>query len=267
LLMLFTLLLCRGGCDALDVRPMRHLGRSHPRIAASGSSASASRVGCAHHPSVAQDVPTTTWEAILRARTRRLCGGSSHHRLRMCHADTREPHPLSGHRTIPEFMCKDGVCILQALTNVQAAQLFCRGDECEIPPPTIQVTTQKWGWVASGDRSTHRGVCTYWNAAKGYGFIAIVHSSAREAVEQFGQQPPSVFVHQSDVAERHLDGSRRLNVGDTLEFELARHVHSDRRKAVRVTALAPQVGRRRNDLDALISQLLTDNGSSGAYAP
>jgi len=263
-----TLLLCGGSCDALDIKPA-HSSHSLPRAASPvASGGSAPGVGGAPPPSVLP-APTATWEAIQRTRTRRMCGGASH-RLRMCHTAVHEPYPSSTRRTIPDLMCKDGVCILQGVTAEEAAALLCHGEECAMPPPAVRITRQTQHamrrWVDSDDQSTHRGVCTYWNASRGYGFIATVHASAREAAEHC-ERPPSIFVHCSDVTERQLDGSRRLNVGDTLEFELARHVHSDKLKAVRVTALSQWVSRWRYDLDALTDQLLSDTGSSETYAP
>lgn len=98
------------------------------------------------------------------------------------------------------------------------------------------------------------GVCTYWDDRRGFGFIEVDASTAddSQALEHYRRDAEgNVFVHYSDI--KHMRGHRSLYVGETLEFQLARHEHSGKYKAMDVTS-APLIDCD-DDLDAFLDEL------------
>ena len=136
--------------------------------------------------------------------------------------------PCMTTRPQPRLECKDGVCILM---DEEAAE----------------------GAWSQAEGVKRRGVCTYWNQRRGYGFVAVVHASASEAASATQQAPSDVFVHNSDL---HMEGFRRLYIGEEVEFELARHEATDKVKAAQVHKVAPE---RIDDeeLDSLLEKCMS----------
>ena len=97
------------------------------------------------------------------------------------------------------------------------------------------------------------GVCTYWDDRRGFGFIEIDAATAEhsQALEHYRRHAEgNLFVHYSDI--KHIRGHRSLYVGEALEFQLARHKHSRKYKAMNVRSVPLIEG---DDLEALVNEL------------
>ena len=88
-----------------------------------------------------------------------------------------------------------------------------------------------------------RGRCTYWNDKRGFGFIQIANG-------QGSTKADDIFVHYTDIT--HRPSYRSLYVGEVLEFQLARHEESGKRKAMHVAGVEKQLDAVDNLLDELM---------------
>lgn len=107
-------------------------------------------------------------------------------------------------------------------------------------------------WAPTDDEC-QRGVCTTWNAQRGYGFLTVVQPSDSESAHSMDDFQLTahrrVFVHNSDII---MDGFRRLNVGQEVEFKLTHDPASGRTKATEVV-LANDVSGELDDLLAIVT--------------
>ena len=80
-----------------------------------------------------------------------------------------------------------------------------------------------------------RGVCRHWNDERGYGFISVEEELSTTGAGLAARRPAQrrdLFVHYSDIAK---DGYRSLDVGELLEFEVARNDQTGKTKATQVS--------------------------------
>lgn len=127
-------------------------------------------------------------------------------------------------RRAPQMKCVNGVCLLVDDNSVDA---------------------NAW---APADGVVRRGVCSFWNEKKGYGFVTsanCVHESS------------SIFVHYSDLM--NMGGFRSLHLGDEVEFKLARDPTSGKTKAIDVSRVEqPPISEE--ELDDLLAFVLEPPG-------
>ena len=148
----------------------------------------------------------------------------------------------------------DGVCLLPpAMTADEIEAIFCKDGVCVLPPPMLRTRTTARDWTPVDKAGRRSGVCTYWDAKRGYGFIAIVHADASAAASQGEAAVQELFVHRSDVQQLDIPYSHRaLRVGEELEFGTARNRLDGRLKATDVTAAPEPEG---EDPDAIYEKL------------
>ena len=151
----------------------------------------------------------------------------------------------------------DGVWLLPpSMTAEEIEAIFCVDGVCELPPPELKVRPTARDWQPLDDSHRFSGVCTHWNAERGYGFIAVVHADANAAMRQYercGVVAKDLFVHRSDV----LSGDRSLRVGERLEYKIRQHRVNGKLKASEVRRTAELSS---EDFDAIIEDLFGNDG-------
>ena len=134
-----------------------------------------------------------------------------------------------------------------SMTADEIEAKFCKDGVCVLPPPWLRTRPTERDWKPVDD-ARRSGVCTHWDARRGFGFIT-------PSPMAISDERIRVFVHRSDILSE--DGRRFLRVGENIEFSTATNRLNGKTKATAVSTVASE-----EDLDAIFEELFGSSASS-----